>query len=87
MKIKKGYVMQKVAGENVVIPTSDNLVLNKMITLNETGKFLWELLQKESTAEDLVQALTQEYEVDETTAKASVERFVEELKKNGFLDS
>lgn len=57
-----------------------------MITLNETGKFLWEYLEKGAKLEDLVAAMLSEYDVDEATAKAGVERFVAKLNANGFLE-
>ena len=46
MKLKDGFILRSVAGETVVVPTGDDLDLNMMITLNETGKFLWEHLEK-----------------------------------------
>ena len=86
MKIKEGFVLREVAGDIVVIPSGDTLDLNMMITLNETGRFLWELLEKGAQKEDLVQALTQEYEVSCEDAKAHVDLFVAKLDENGLLD-
>ena len=85
MKIKEGFILRTVAGENVIIPSGDTMDLNMMITLNGTGAFLWEKLQEETTQETLVAALLGEYDVDEETAKASVAAFVEKLNANGFL--
>lgn len=85
MKLKEGFILRSVAGETVVVPTGDDLDLNMMITLNDTGAFLWEKLQEETTQEALVAALLGEYDVDEETAKASVAAFVEKLNANGFL--
>ncbi len=86
MKIKDGFVLREVAGDIVVIPSGDTLDLNMMITLNETGRFLWELLEKGAEKEDLVQALTQEYDVTEEDAKAHIDVFVAKLNENGLLD-
>ena len=85
MKLKDGFILREVAGQPVVLPVGDELNLNTMITLNETGKFLWERLQSETDEASLVAALLGEYDVDEETAKGSVARFVGELKKHGFL--
>ena len=46
MKLKDGFVLRKVGGDNIVVPTGDTLDLNMMVTLNETGRFLWEKLEK-----------------------------------------
>ena len=85
MKIKEGFLLRKIAGQNMVIPTGGDLELNMMITLNGTGAFLWECLQEEKEEKDLVTALLKEYDVDESTAKASVAAFVDKLRANGFL--
>ena len=44
LKLKEGFVLRNVAGENVVLPTGDEMDLTMMITLNDTGVFLWEKL-------------------------------------------
>ena len=86
MKIKEGFVLREVAGDIVVIPSGDTLDLNMMITLNETGRFLWERLEQGAEKEDLVQALTQEYDVSAEDAKAHIDGFVAKLNENGLLD-
>ena len=85
MKLKPEFVMRTVAGQVVVLPSGDVLNLNMMITLNNTGKFLWERLETGAEVEELVSALLAEYDVDEATARAGVERFVAKLNENGFL--
>ena len=86
MKLKDGFFMRQVAGQTVVLPGGDVLDLNMMITLNETGAFLWERLNEETSAEALVAALLGEYDVDEKTAQQAVEAFVRKLDDYGFLD-
>ena len=85
MKIKDGYILSEVAGKTVVLPTGDDLDLSKMITLNDTGKFLWQELQQDTNEDNLVSALLREYSVDETTARADVSSFIDKLKDNGLL--
>lgn len=86
MKLKEGFILRQVAGKTVVLPSGDELDLNLMITLNGTGAFLWEHLQKETTQEALVAALLGEYDVDEVTARQSVVTFVEKLIDHGFME-
>ena len=85
MKIKEGFILRKIAGQTVVLPTGGDLDLNMMITLNDTGAFLWEHLQEETDEAALVQALLAEYEVTAEVAAKAVAAFVEKLKKNDFL--
>ena len=85
MKLKDGFILREVAGQTVVLPVGGNLNLNMMITLNETGAFLWKQLENENDQAGLVAALLAEYDVDEATAKTAVEGFVAKLNENGFL--
>lgn len=86
MKIKEGFLLRQVASQSVVLPTGNELDLNMMITLNDTGAFLWEALQNDTNEEALVAALLGDYDVDEATAKKCVAAFVKKLDANGFLD-
>ena len=85
MKIKEGFLLRKIAGQTVALPAGGDLDLNLMITLNETGAFLWEKLQQETDAAALVAALLAEYDVDEARAAGAVDAFVKKLEENGFL--
>lgn len=84
MKIKEGFILRQVAGDTVVLPSGD-MDINAMITLNETGTFLWQKLEQETTVDELVAAVLAEYETDEATARTAVEGFVEKLKGYDFL--
>ena len=85
MKLKNGFILREVAGEIVVIPSGDELDLNMMITLNGTGKFLWERLEAGAEADALVADLMAEYDVDPETARQAVDGFVARLKELDFL--
>lgn len=85
MKLKDGFILREVAGENVVVPSGDALDLNMMITLNGTGTFLWKQLEQETDEKGLVAALLSEYDVDEGAAAAHVAAFVAKLNEYGFL--
>ena len=85
MKLKSGFLLRQVAGQTVVLPTGGDLDLNMMITLNDTGAFLWERLQNEADEAALIRALLAEYDVDADTAAQSVADFVKKLNEHGFL--
>ena len=85
MKMKDGFLLRQVAGQTVVLPIGGDMDLNLMITLNDTGAFLWDKLQEETDEAALVAALLAEYDVDEATAKQAVADFVAKLNANGFL--
>ena len=85
MKLKNGFILRTVAGETVVLPAAGVTDFDMMITLNETGKFLWERLTVGAEEAELVQALLAEYEVTEEVAARSVAAFVARLKELDFL--
>lgn len=87
MKIKEGFMLKTVADSFVVVPTGANIVdFSAMITLNETGAFLWEALKNDVTEEELTSALMSEYEVDEKTAGEDVAEFVAVLRDKKVIE-
>ena len=80
MKAKNGFSIKEVAGSFVIVPVGERLVdFSAMITVNDTGAFLWEKIQDDISADALTEALCNEYDVDEDTAKADVAEFLEVL--------
>ncbi len=86
MRIKEGLVLRSIAGTNIVVPLGAASVdFHGMITLNESGAFLWHELEGGGSVESLTAALLREYEVDEVTARACVEEYVQKLEEVGCL--
>lgn len=80
MKIKNGFMLRNIAGNNLIIGVGEVAgVLNGVVTLNETGVFLWNLLVKGCEIEELILSLMDEYEVSEQVATADVNSFVNKL--------
>ncbi len=80
MKRNSGFLMRQVAGRYVLAPVGDTVkTFSGMITMNATGKFLWELLEQDQTVDSLAQALVDNYEVDLEKAKADVVKYLEPL--------
>ncbi len=80
MKIQPGFDIKEVADSYVIVPTGANIVdFSAMITINETGAFLWSKLTEDTTEEELCRALCAEYDVDADTAGEDVSAFVEVL--------
>lgn len=66
MKIKKGFVLRQMCGENIVTAEGlEHINFNKLISLNATAAFLWEKVEgKEFTTEEMAQYLVEEYGID-----------------------
>ena len=52
MKIKDSFLMKTVAGKVIVVPVGNaTLDFNAVVTLNDSGAFLFSLLQKSDMSE------------------------------------
>ena len=86
MKIKEGFVLSNVAGCTLVVAIGNRAKeFSGVINVNETGAYIWKLLQRERTEEELVKAVLDEYNVDEEKAKEDVAKFVGKLKEASLL--
>ena len=87
MKFKQEFVMREVAGENIVIPLSGlGEQFNGIITLNETGAFIWKQIQNEQDKPAIVAALLDAYEVTPEQAARSVDALCAQLESLGILE-
>ena len=86
MRQSEGFILRQTADLTVVLPVGEASVrFPGMISVNETGAFLWELLEQEHTTDALAEALTREYQVELARAKADVETFVDKLRRAGAV--
>ena len=79
MKIKKGYILRTVCGENVIVGEGlDAINFGRMLSLNETAAWLWKqaVEQGDFTAESLANTLCDEYEVTPDQALADVKETI-----------
>lgn len=88
MKIKKGFVLEKV-GDSYLSCATGKLAkqFSGFVRLNETGAFLWEILSaSDVTKEEMVAKMTAEYDITPDIAERDIDIFVENLEKNGILE-
>ncbi len=75
-------VTRKTGNEYVLVPVTNNIAdMDSVYTLNETGAFIWELIDGKRSVEDIIGALTDEYDIDETTASRDILSFIENMSK------
>ena len=89
MKAKKGFELQNVCGEYIIVPAGiENVDFSRIISLNPTAAFLWEKVSslEEFTIETLVEALLEEYEVEEAVAREDCLLMVERWKELGLVE-
>lgn len=88
MKIKDNYVIQNIAGEYLVVPLAEEADrLHGVLSLNETGAFLWNCLTNNATTEEeLRDAFMREYRGDSSTIEKDIKDFLSELESIGCLE-
>ena len=88
MKLKPDFLLRQVAGSWVVVAVGKASVdFNGMLTLNESGALLWQMLESGADRAALVEALTSEYEVTAEQAGADVDEFITTLLQAGCLEA
>ena len=81
MKIKRELMKRDIAGECFLVPIGKTVYdANGLFVLTDVGAFLWDLLPGAAGTDALVQAVLEEYDVDEATARADIEAFLEKLR-------
>ena len=87
MQASKDYLMRSIAGETILIPSGAAAQkFNGLVTVNVLGAFIWDALQQPITMDALVERITDEYEVDDATARSDAEEFLTELRQIGALE-
>ncbi len=88
MRMKKGFILKNVANKWIVVPIGEEAVhFNGLLTLNESGRILFEQLQENDvTTEMLVKTLMDYYDVDKMTARMDVEAFMDKLREKELLE-
>ena len=89
MKIKKGFVLRQVCGENVIVGEGlDAINFGRMLCLNETAAWLWKKAQDSGdfTVESLANALCQEYEVTPEQALTDVKETIDNWTGIGVIE-
>ena len=82
MKFNKEFILREIAGEYILIPTGKTTQeFNGLISLNEVAASIWKNIPEIDNVKEMVKIIMEEYDVDEITATADVENFLNELKE------
>lgn len=87
MRIKKDLVLRQIGGHWVVLPlAAETINFSGILSLNDSGAMLWNVLQDECSVDVLTKRLLAEYEVDEEQARCDAEAFFNKLIQTGCLE-
>lgn len=87
MKIKQGFELRNICGENIIIAHGvENIDFTKVISLNESAADVWNaVVDKDFTLDDMVTAIMENYDIDADTAHADCETLLADWRKVGFI--
>lgn len=86
MKRNDNYILDRVAGADFLFPLKGkDMNFDRIISLNELGVFIWNLLEHDMTDAEIVDAVVAEYEVSSETAARDVAAFLQSLNQYGCL--
>ena len=87
MKIKDGYILKSVAGSNVVIATGvERMDFRGIITFNDTGAEIFNMLNGTYTVEEIIEKLAKDYEIPYDVAEADVMKLIEKMRSQGLIE-
>jgi len=73
-------VSREIAGESILVPIRPSVdELDSIYTLNETGAFIWALIDGQHTLEDIVNEIIAEFEIDREQAQQDLLELIQDL--------
>lgn len=82
----QSFIKREIGGQTVIVAVGEaTKTFHGMISVNRTGAYIWDLLEKETTLDAITEALVARYEIDAATARADAAEFIETLKGVGAV--
>lgn len=86
MEFKKTFVKRNVGGDTLLVPLGDTIYKNMgMFVLTDVASFIWDILPQAQTEEELLQAILEEYDVEESVARADLTAFLNKLRNEEII--
>ena len=87
MKIKDGFILKDVAGSKIVIAIGEERFnFNGVITFNEVGADVFNMLDGSSSVEEIVTKISEEYNAPYEVVKTDVEKLIEKMRKHNLIE-
>ena len=84
MKLKDSFITHMDGNTQMVVDTSAKF--SGLIRNNATAAYIIELLKKETTEEQIIEAVCKKYDAPKETVKADVEKLLKEWRSAGAID-
>lgn len=82
----KDYVLRTIAGEKILVSVGSGVAdFSGIITLNPSAVVLWTCLQNGADINELVEAFTRVFEVDDARAEADIREILSMLESRKMI--
>ena len=79
------FVLRKISGEGVLVPTGESVFGNSMISVNETFAYLWDLFGEPVTIPEALEKAKEDFEDLSGEMETHIMSFVAECVHYGML--
>lgn len=87
MKLRGEFIVRTLQEDIVAIPVGQTaLEINGMILLNDVSRVIWDCLASDCTLPQLVNAVTDAFEVSAEEAEADILEYLSKLRSCGLLE-
>lgn len=77
---KDNFVENDVDGDFILVPLEDDIAkVGSLFHLNETGTFIWKMIDGKTSMEEITNALLENYDTSIETAINDIELFLEDV--------
>ena len=85
-KRNENFVYRKIENETILVPIKNNVGdMSCIYNLNAVGAFIWDHLDGEKTLSDILNLITDEFDVSDQDAEIDVCDYISDLKEIGAL--
>lgn len=86
-KRSKGFVEKKIGDDLVLVPLANSVVqMEKVFSLNELGTFVYSLMDKCISADELLRNILSRFDVSDEEAKGDLNTFLSEAVNNKVIE-
>lgn len=86
MKIRGEFITRQILDDTVVLPVGNTAIeFNNMIMLNSVSLVIWQCLEKDVSFDDILKAVTDNFEVSQEQAVADISEFLDGMRSYNLL--
>ncbi len=86
-RVKGEVVARRLAGEELLVPVRGRLAdLQRIFALDPVAAHIWKHVDGKQDGEAILKSVVETFEVDESTARVDLERFLGQLAEAGLVE-